>query len=202
MRKVVALVYPNLELLDLFGPLEIFGWFGGEFQISLAAPSLGPVASNMGPTVNADAVLDDVNNVDVLLVPGGWGRSIPVDTEPLVPWLARTAPRAEYVLSVCTGSALLALTGFLDRRPATTNKALFDWVSAKRPQVDWRPQARWVQDGSTFTSSGVSAGIDMALAALADMVGSERAEEVALGCEYDWHRDPASDPFAARHGLA
>lgn len=202
MRTVGALIYPNFELLDLFGPLEVLGWYCDEFRIVLVGPRRGAVPSNMGPSAQADVAMDEGADFDVLLVPGGWGRSIPVDTAALTPWLGRAARRADYVLSVCTGSALLALTGFLDGRAATTNKALFHWVAEKRPEVDWRPSARWVRDGRLFTSSGVSAGIDMALAALADMVGEERAEAAATGCEYQWHRDADADPFAARHGLS
>jgi putative intracellular protease/amidase len=201
VRKLGALAYRNFELLDLFGPLEVFGWDIGEFAVTIVAPERGPVPSNMGPAVVADADFTDAPDFDVLLIPGGWGRSIPVDTDPLVPWIGRAARRADYVLSVCTGSALLALSGFLDGKPATTNKSLFGWVTEKRPEVDWRPRARWVQHGRTFTSSGVSAGIDMSLAALSDMLGPDRAEAIALGCEYSWHRDPDRDPFSQHYGL-
>lgn len=196
MRTVGALVYANFELLDLFGPLEFFGWQSDAFEVVLVGPERGPVASNMGPATVADVAMSERDHFDVLLVPGGWGRSIPVDTERLVPWLGVAASRATHVLTVCTGSALLALTGFLDGRRATTNKALFSWVADKRPAVDWQPKARWVQDGAVFTSSGVSAGMDMTLAAIAEMLGSETAESIARGSEYHWHRDPNDDPFA------
>jgi transcriptional regulator GlxA family with amidase domain len=141
--------------------------------------------------------MEERSRFDILLVPGGWGRSILVETDRLVPWLGVEAAEAEQVLTVCTGSALLALTGFLDGRSATTSKALFSWVAEKRSQVDWRPNARWVQDGGLFTSSGVSAGMDMALAAIATRIGDEATEGIARGCEYQWHRDPDNDRFAA-----
>lgn len=201
MRHVGALVYPNFELLDLFGPLEMLGWLGDEFRISLIGPARGAVACNMGPSVVADCSMDEAAAFDVLLVPGGWGRSIPVDTDALLPWLNRAARQSDYVLSVCTGAALLALSGFLDGRPATTNKALFHWVAEKRPQVHWQAQARWVQDGRLFTSSGVSAGMDMTLAALAEILGADAAEMVALGCEYTARRNAGDDPFARLYGL-
>lgn len=197
MWTVGALVYPNFELLDLYGPLEFLGWNASAFEIVLIGPARGPVASNMGPSAIAELEFRDCSRFDILLVPGGWGRSIPVDTDALVPWLGDAATRSDQVLTVCTGSALLALTGFLDGRPATTNKALFAWVVEKRPQVLWQPRARWVQDGRLFTSSGVSAGMDMTLAALADRIGAAAAADIARGCEYRWHGDPADDPFAA-----
>jgi putative intracellular protease/amidase len=202
MRSVGVLVYENFELLDLFGPLEMLGWLGSEFDIKLIASAKGPVASNMGPATIANLSFDERKDFDVLLIPGGWGRNIPVDTALMVPWLTEAAQKAEMVLTVCTGSALLALTGHLDGRKATSNKALFNWVAEKRPTVLWQPIARWVQDGKFFTSSGVSAGMDMSLAAIGQMLGAEKAEEIARGCEYQWHKDPDWDPFSEihRHG--
>jgi transcriptional regulator GlxA family with amidase domain len=196
MRTVGALVYPNFELLDLFGPLEFFGWHSDAFEVVLVGPERGPVASNMGPAAIAEVAMSEVSQFDVLFVPGGWGRSIPVDTDRLTPWLGLAASQAKHVLTVCTGSALLALTGFLDGRRATTNKALFSWVADKRPEVGWQPKARWVQDGALLTSSGVSAGMDMTLAAISEMIGLEAAESIARGCEYLWNQDPGNDPFA------
>lgn len=196
MRTVGALVYPNFELLDLFGPLEFFGWLDRDFEVVLVGAERGPVASNMGPATIVQVAMSERSHFDILFVPGGWGSSIAVDTDALVPWLTKAAAQATHVLTVCTGSAILALTGVLDGRAATTNKALFSWVSQKRPQVDWRPKARWVRDGRVFTSSGVSAGMDMTLAAIAEIAGPAAAERVATGSEYRWHRDPGDDPFA------
>jgi transcriptional regulator GlxA family with amidase domain len=202
VRSLGALIYPNFELLDLFGPLEMFGWLASDFELTLVGPERGPIRSNMGVATVANISLEERTGFDVLLVPGGWGRSIPVEIEALLPWLVESTNEAGCVLTVCTGSALLALTGLLDGHDATTNKALFHWVAEKRPEVRWQPKARWVKDGKFYTSSGVSAGIDMSLAAIAELLGVQKAEEVAVGCEYDWHRDPSWDPFAKIHGLA
>lgn len=201
MRRVGVLVYPNFELLDLFGPLEMLGWLAFDFELIMVGPARGPIKSNMGISTVADVTVDECSDFDVVLVPGGWGRTIPVETDVLVPWITESATNADRVLSVCTGSALLALTGQLDGRKATTNKALFNWVAEKRPAVLWQPEARWVQDEKFLTSSGVSAGMDMTLAAIAELVGTDKAEDVANGCEYAWHRDPGWDPFAKLHGL-
>lgn len=201
MRRVGTLVYPNFELLDVFGPLEILGWRSDLFHLSLVGLELGPVASNMGVAVVADRLLTDVTEYDVILIPGGWGERTVVDTAPLLPWIMAAAEHAEYVLTVCTGSAMLATTGFLDGRRATTNKAIYHWATSQGPNVDWVSMARWVRDGNVFTSSGVSAGIDMTLAALAAMEGHSVAEAIAQGCEYHWQQDADADPFAAIHGL-
>ena len=99
-------------------------------------------------------------------------------------------------------SGLLAAAGLLDGRRATTNKMFFKEVAALGPNVDWVPEARWVEDGKYVTSSGVSAGIDMALAVIEVTIGPQASEQLAVGTEYEWHRDPAWDPFAKVHGLA
>jgi transcriptional regulator GlxA family with amidase domain len=104
-------------------------------------------------------------------------------------------------MTVCTGTALLARAGLLDGRQATTNKRAFAWVAAQGPNVHWVREARWVEDGTLVTSSGVSAGIDMALAVIARVGGAELSERLATAAEYDWHRDPRWDPFAKIHGL-
>ena len=95
----------------------------------------------------------------------------------------------------------MARTGLLDGRHATSNKAAFAWVRSQGPKVLWEPAARWVEDGNILTSSGISAGMDMALRAISIMQGQETAEQIAIRCEYEWHQDASWDPFAKRHGL-
>jgi transcriptional regulator GlxA family with amidase domain len=103
---------------------------------------------------------------------------------------------------VCTGAALLAKAGILDGRKATTNKRAYAWVVSQGPKVEWIAQARWVEDGKFFTSSGVSAGMDMTLGLIARLHGRQASLEAAQGAEYEWHEDSAWDPFAKLNGLA
>ncbi|MEM9477422.1 MAG: hypothetical protein AAGA71_19190 [Pseudomonadota bacterium] len=93
------------------------------------------------------------------------------------------------------------MTGKLDGRRATTNKEDFRATVPLGPNVHWVEKARWIQDGKFFTSSGVSAGMDMSLAAAASLFGETAAEEMADGCEYEWHKDPDWDPCAVKAGL-
>ncbi|WP_170400601.1 DJ-1/PfpI family protein [Ruegeria arenilitoris] len=202
MRKIGALIFPGFELLDVFGPMEMFGLLEGDFTLELLAESAGPVASNQGLKAFAEKSLDDGTNYDILFVPGGAGTRHEIGSTRLLDWIARRSETAEFTLSVCTGSALLAKAGVLDNRRATTNKAAFSWVCEQGPRVEWVPQARWVEDGPFLTSSGVSAGMDMALGAVALMHGEDVAEKVSIWCEYTWHKDKAHDPFARIHGLA
>jgi putative intracellular protease/amidase len=195
-RSVGVLLFPGFELLDVFGPLEMFGLLDTEFEIRLVAESVAEVSSAQGPRSVADDRCADRHGYDVLLVPGGMGTRREVDNEALRRWLVDAAGQAEIVASVCTGSALLARAGLLDGRRATSNKMAFDWVRTQGPKVDWHRRARWVEDGKFFTSSGVSAGIDMALALIARLRGIARARQAAEWAEYIWHEDSTEDPFA------
>lgn len=203
-KTVGAVLFDGFELLDVFGPLEAWGMLAvssGAYRIVTTAEQAGPVASAQGPRTVADCVLSDCPPVDVILVPGGIGARREVDNALMTGWLRERAAGAEVVTSVCTGAALLARAGLLDGHCATSNKLAFKWVVEQGPKVTWVRQARWVEDGKFATSSGVSAGIDMTLAVIAKLEGSERAEQIATRMEYEWHRDWSWDPFARIHGL-
>jgi transcriptional regulator GlxA family with amidase domain len=161
----------------------------------------GPVESAQGQRAVADHGFADCPWLDLLLVPGGMGTRREVENAALLAWLGECARAAEITASVCTGAALLARAGLLDGRRATTNKRSFAWVTSQGPRVDWVREARWVDDGTRITSSGVSAGIDMALHLIARLAGRELAEQVATAIEYRWQSDPADDPFARVWGL-
>ena len=90
----------------------------------------------------------------------------------------------------------MARTGLLDGRPATSNKVAWDWVLEQGPKVDWKRQARWVDDGDIVTSSGVSARIDMALDLIARLHDEQTAVNSARFMEYIWNRVPSNDSFA------
>lgn len=191
-RKLGAVLFPGFELLDLFGPLEMFGAL---VDLVPVAGEPGPVRSAQGPACVAEVGFPDAPPLDLLLVPGGIGTRSAVEDDALLEFLRTRAPAAEVVMSVCTGSAILARAGLLDGRRATTNKIFFEVARAEGPRVHWVEEARWVEDGPFVTSSGVSAGMDMALAVITRLFGRERAEAVALLTEYVWQEDPNRDPF-------
>jgi transcriptional regulator GlxA family with amidase domain len=200
--SVGAVLFPGFELLDVYGPLEMFGMLGDRTRISMLAKRPGAVPSNQGPVSIADAALANADGLDVLLVPGGMGTRREVANAPFIDELRRLCARARFVASVCTGSALLAKAGVLDGVSATSNKRAFTQVASRFPKVRWVAQARWVEDGKFFTSSGVSAGMDMALGLIARMYDTETSMRIARQAEYDWHQDNGWDPFAKLNGLA
>jgi transcriptional regulator GlxA family with amidase domain len=196
VRTIGVVLFPQFELLDVFGPLEAFGNLKRCFRVILAAESAGLVESAQGPQVLADYAFADCPHLDVLFVPGGPGTRTEVDNHVLIRWLTERSGDAELITSVCTGAALLARAGPLNGRRATTNKQAFAWGQRTGPDVNWVPRARWVDDGNVVTSSGVSAGIDMALHLVERLAGDDVAERVATSMEYRRQRDPEDDPFA------
>jgi putative intracellular protease/amidase len=201
MRTLAALVFPGFETLDYFGPMEMLGGFGQENEIITVAKTRAPVPSCHGQRIFVDKTTSEKNDYDLLFIPGGDSALIEGKDEELLQWLREASANAELVMTVCTGSILLGMSGVLDGRKATTNKRDFIGTVNLAPNVDWVKQARWVEDGKFFTSSGVSAGMDMALAVMAKLYGMEMAERLALGTEYEWHKDASWDPFAKLAGL-
>ena len=133
--------------------------------------------------------------MDIFLLPGGHGTRKEINNIPLIDLARDICASSKYVLTVCTGSALLAKTGLLDGRKATSNKKAFDWVKSSGDKVNWIKKSRWVVDDKYYTSSGVSAGMDMTLGFLSDMHGKEFAEKVAFQIEYKWQQDKDNDDF-------
>ncbi|MDX1735243.1 MAG: DJ-1/PfpI family protein [Halioglobus sp.] len=191
-----AVLYEKFELLDLYGPLEMFGAIPGAFDIVTVSDQPGAVASAQGPRTVADVGFADCPPLDLVLVPGGIGTLAALENEALLDFLRERAKSARTTMSVCSGSAILARAGLLDGRRATSNKQLFQFAVEQGDKVQWVESARWVEDGPFVTASGVSAGTDMALAVIAGLRGEEFAQNVADFTEYQWHRDAAIDPFA------
>jgi transcriptional regulator GlxA family with amidase domain len=196
MKTIGALVFPKFELLDLYGPLEMFGLNQDAFKIHVVAETTEPVAATPGPKTQPDEAFGDRERYDILLVPGGMGSRRGMENKVLINWLAEQSKRADIVASVCTGSALLAGAGVLDDKRATSNKMAWEWVISQGPKVNWVHKARWVEDGKFFTSSGVSAGTDMSLALIEKLIGTEAMETIAKRAEYVRNADPGNDPFA------
>lgn len=202
MKTLAALVFPGFQTLDLFGPLEMLGDHDvGAVDIKIVAETRDPVASYHGPKTCVDRTIDESSDYDLILIPGGDSAPLDPRNDAINTWIVDASEKAEYVMAVCTGTVLLATTGLLDGRRATTNKKDYVATVSHGPNVEWVPQARWVEDGKFFTSSGVSAGMDMSLEVMARIFGQDAADAIAIGTEYEWHQDPNWDPFAKLAGL-
>ena len=195
MQTLTALVFDDFETLDLFGPIEIFGSLPEYFRIQFASIKGGIVYNHHGVALQTIALAELEYQTHILLVVGGKGTRPLINDSHFLQTLAMLADSADWVLSVCTGSALLAKAGILNHKQATSNKRAWQWVTEQATEALWVKQARWVVDGKFYTSSGVCAGMDMALGFIADRQGRDSAQEVANYIEYRWQEDSQLDDF-------
>jgi transcriptional regulator GlxA family with amidase domain len=178
-HRVGVVVFDGVKLLDVAGPMEVFAEANrvGGMRYELLAVGAGEVTSSTGLTINVDA--DFSVDLDTVLVAGG-ERLVGYPIEPdLVEFVGALAKRTPRVCSICTGAFLLAAAGVLNDRRATTHWRHARLLAASYPKIRVEPDAIWVRDGQVFTSAGVSAGIDLALALVEKDGGGELARAVA-----------------------
>ena len=192
--RINCLFFEDYETLDIFGPIEVLSRIDGA-ELHYVSMEGGAVRSRQGFSIQTEASCA-AEKGGILVIPGGMGTRRLVNDDAFISELRELCISSEYVLTICTGSALVAKTGLLDGVKATSNKRAFDWVRSVSGNVLWAPKARWAVDGKYYTASGVSAGIDMALGFMSDIEGREKAEQTASGIEYIWNRDRDEDPFA------
>lgn len=180
------LLFPDLEELDLVGPWEMISlwskYLEGPERCLMVAQSRDPVRCAKEMLLLPHTTFADCPPLDYLLVPGGQGTRKEVDNAELIRFVAARAPGCRAVLSVCTGSFILHRAGLLHGRRATTH-----WGSLTRLAALGGVevvQERFVRDGNLWTAAGVSAGIDLALALIAEIAGEDVAGKVQLGAEY------------------
>ncbi|WP_210602952.1 DJ-1/PfpI family protein [Brevibacterium oceani] len=200
-RNVAVVLFDGFEVLDVFGPVELFSRLPDAFALTYVTAQPGRVRSAQGIEVIATESFDTANTPDIVMVPGGMGTRQLVDDRSFLGSFVNWSAGAELITSVCTGSAVLAAAGLLDGYRATSNKKAFTWAAEHGEGITWVPQARWVEDRDRWTSSGVAAGMDMTAALIAHFHGAEAAATAANEIELDIHTDPDWDPFAAHHGL-
>lgn len=211
---IAVLVFPDVEPLDAIGPLEVFGAAGllmdEEARASGASPAApvprpavvgvgpGPVHTRHGLTILPEHDLREhpPPDPDWVLVPGGDGSHRVAEDPEVLGWLRRLAAesgRDRRIMSVCTGTRVLAAAGLLAGRRITSHATALAELRRRVPDAEVRGDARWVRDGTIWTSGGVTAGIDMAVAAVEDLAGPAMAERVARYLEHPWP-PPVSPP--------
>lgn len=190
MHTILMPLFPGVQPLDVVGPHEVFigandamdrlGHIGERYVVKLVAASTDrAVSSESGLALMPNASFDDEMRVDTLLVPGGvTARSYPLDHE-LLEWVRSTSQAADRVASVCTGTFLLAAAGLCNGKRVTTHWAYAPQLATNYPRLSVDPDPIFVRDGDLWTSAGVTAGIDLALAMIEEDCGSSVAQEVA-----------------------
>jgi transcriptional regulator GlxA family with amidase domain len=181
MRTLLVVLFDDVQSLDVTGPVEVFAGAEtrcpGTYRIVTASLEGAPVRTSSGLTLVPDRPLADAPAPHTLIVPGGQGSRRP-DAR-LIDWLREHGPRADRLVSVCTGAILLARAGLLDGRRVTTHWAYCDTLARHHPETEVDPDPVYVRDGHIATSAGVTSGIDLALALVEDDLGREHALAIA-----------------------
>ncbi len=194
-KKIGIVLFNEFETLDVFGPVEMWGDLP-DYQVFMVSQNGGLVKSAQGVETNATYSFDNAPQFDILMVPGGMGARREVNNSALLEFLRRQDKKTEWTTSVCTGSAILAKAGVLKGRRATSNKLAYEFATSQDRSVLWQGSARWVVDGKYVTSSGVSAGTDMALGLVEIIYNRQVAEKIAHDTEYIWNDNAAMDLFS------
>jgi transcriptional regulator GlxA family with amidase domain len=182
-RRIVIVAFPDVQSLDVTGPAEVFGAAArlGHAEYAVAAVASGgeSVSTVAGLTLLPRPLSAARGRIDTLIVAGGPGTAAAAGDARLIDWIRGAAGRSRRVASVCTGAFLLAVAGLLDGRRATTHWASCDHLQRLHPEIEVDPDPIFVRDGDVWTSAGVTAGIDLALALVEDDAGADAARDVA-----------------------
>jgi transcriptional regulator GlxA family with amidase domain len=194
--RVGILVFPDVEVLDFCGPFEVFSATRldesrrreepSPFEVVLVALSMEQVKATGGLRVLPDHDLENCPQLDLLVVPGGWGTRGLLDDDRVIKWMRAQAQDAELVSSVCTGSFLLAQAGLLEGRRATTHWQSLDRMEQTFPTISVVRDQHVVDEGSILTSAGISAGIDLALRVVSKVHGEAIGRATARYMEYPY----------------
>lgn len=192
-RKLAILIFDDVEVLDFCGPFEVFAvtrqpeTMTELFNVYIVAEQNRPVIARNGLSVNPHYSIDDCPKPDILLVPGGRGTRALVHNAKVVEWIRQQAQEVELLLSVCTGSLVLAKAGLLKGLSATTYHTSFAELRAIEADATLCPGERYIDNGRIITSAGISAGIDMSLYVVAKLHGEEQAQWTANHMEYEYY---------------
>jgi transcriptional regulator GlxA family with amidase domain len=208
-RHIAMVAFPGANAVDVIGPLEVFASASAlatrgssrppAYTTEVVAPVAGPVATQSGIAVVAQRALGAVRGgVDTLLVAGGLGTRTALDDRTLIGGIRRLAPRVRRLGSVCSGSFLLAEAGLLDGRRATTHWMWCDSLAQRYPRVRVDPDPIFVRDGDVWTSAGVTAGMDLALALVEDDLGRDIALHTARQMVLFLRRPGGQSQFSAQ----
>jgi len=189
-RKNVAIfVFNNVEVLDFAGPYEVFAVADelhnhALFNVYTVAESKTAVQAKNRLSLNPSYGFSDCPKPDILVVPGGDGTKALLENGKIIDWIQQSAQMAEMVLSVCTGSLLLAKARILDGLQATTHHTALKLLSRLAPHTRIASDTQYVDNGSVVTSAGVSTGIDMCLFVVGKIAGQDVAHKTAENMEY------------------
>jgi len=190
-RTLAILIFNEVEVLDFCGPFEVFS-VANKFTHSLAfnvltvAENISPITARGGLSVNPHHDLASCPQPDLLLVPGGYGTRKVMHNPTVIDWIKQVSSKAELILSVCTGSLVLAKASLLDGLETTTHQGAIEELRQVAPKSVIHTDRRFVDNGSVVCSAGIAAGIDMSLHIVGRLLGQDVAVKTAQYMEYPW----------------
>jgi putative intracellular protease/amidase len=193
LKTVAIVVHQGVEMLDFAGPAEVFSSArapgGGRYcRVILVAPKKEPLkVQNTAGKILPEYSIADCPEPDIVVVPGGGTQVLTGDPE-FMTWIENIAPKADVMMSVCTGAFVLAKAGLLDGKQATTHHSALAALRRQYPDIDVLEGVRYADNGSVITAGGVAAGIDAALRVVERQFGKAAAEATARYMEYPWPR--------------
>jgi transcriptional regulator GlxA family with amidase domain len=199
-RDVAVLIFPDFQLLDAAGPITAFGAARREtappaYRLRVIARTAGPVVSSSGVQLIAEPLIADP--LDTLIVAGGWGTREASACAETLAYVRAAAHRARRTASVCSGAFILAAAGLLDGRRATTHWARAAEFARAYPRIRVEPDSIFIRDGALWTSAGITAGIDLALALVAEDLGEAAAKRAAQQLVVYYRRPGGQSQFSA-----
>jgi transcriptional regulator GlxA family with amidase domain len=198
IKRIGILVYDGVNDLDFTGPRYVLGQSGAKTQLVGVKP--GPIRTVMGVQVIPDTTIDQVDQLDILIIPGGFTGTVEAAYDPkILEWIRRIDQGTTYTGAVCTGVWVLGATGLLEGKRASTNWYREEEFLKKYKAIP--ANERYTQDGKYWTAAGVTAGMDMALAILNDNWGPKYTQGVMLDMEYDPHPPISGGTPEKTHGL-
>ena len=193
---VGILIFDDVEILDVAGPFEVFAVTSlneelrlqqsSPFKVYLISETNKQITAIGGLRLTPDVTITECPNLDLLIIPGGWGTRKESKNKILVNWISNQFTNDRLIASVCTGSSLLGKAGLLDGRDATTHWLAFDFLQESAPKVRILKNVRFTLIEPIFTSAGVSAGIDLALRIVSHFFGNEIGQATARYMEYPY----------------
>lgn len=190
--NVGILLFHEVEVLDFAGPFEVFSITrvlqddGKPFRVHIIAQTKELICARNGLKIKPDFDFTDAPKLDVLIVPGGYGaEEIEIHNATLIAWIVAQSQTVEILASVCTGAFLLAKSGLLSGKEATTHWMDIDKLQEEYPRIKVRRGVKFVDEGAVITAAGVSAGINMSLHIVERLLGKETAQATARRMEYD-----------------
>lgn len=181
--KVAILMFDDVQIIDFAAPYEVFGQ--AKFEVFTVSADGKPVTTVMGLSVNPRYSFANMPDADAIIVPGGNTHKIMNDKQ-VQNWLKAQQGKTGHILSVCTGAYILAESGLLDGKAATTFYGALHNVEKEYPAISLQRDKRFVDNGQIITSAGLSSGIDASLHLVSKVLGEDKARTIALHIEYDW----------------